>query len=110
MYAGLHHFPLLFVGVTIVVLNSPGLWTQQTQTQGTPCKWVPTSSASNPSLFARAPSEHVPWNRRCTLGNGHPHQQRHALGCPNVHTNRNTHANVCLSILTHTYTERYLLL
>jgi hypothetical protein len=25
MYAGLHHFPLLFVGVTIVVLNSPGL-------------------------------------------------------------------------------------
>jgi len=25
MYARLHHFPFLFVGVTIVVLNSPGL-------------------------------------------------------------------------------------
>lgn len=25
MYAGLHHFPFLFVVVTVVVLNSPGL-------------------------------------------------------------------------------------
>lgn len=63
-----------------------------------------------PRLFAGAPSEHVPWNCRCTLGNVHPHQQRHTLRCPYAHTNRNTSENVCLSTLTHTYTEKFLLL
>lgn len=55
----------------------------------------PLSLSLTPRLFAGAPSEHVPWNCRCTLG--HPHQQRHTLGCPYIHTNRNTNENVCLS-------------
>lgn len=50
-------------------------------------------------LSPRVPSERVLWSCRCTLGNVHPHQQRHALGCPYGHTNRNTNASVCLLFL-----------
>ena len=60
------------------------------------------------SLPSRWLSPRVPSEPVLTLGNVHPNQQRHALGCPHGHTNRNTNASACLLILAPTYTGKYL--